>query len=392
MNNHPERQTARFEDFALPEPLLQAIGDLRFTRCTPIQAEVLPHTLQGRDAVGRAQTGTGKTAAFLVTIITAILAHPIAGRRRTGTPRAVAIAPVRELAQQITRDAEDLGQHTNIRTLTLIGGEPYEHQFQNMQERPVDLLVATPGRLLDFYRRRHVNFQRVEFLVIDEADRMLDMGFIRDVSTIIGAMPPKEKRQTMLFSATIDARVRRLANAWLEQPVTVEVAPEQVAAKDVKQVVYLVSMEQKYRVLHNILQEPEATSVLIFVNRRDRAQRLYDRLKKENIKCGLLSGAVAQERRERTLERFRGGKLQAVVATDVAGRGLHIEGISHVVNYDLPEYPEDYVHRIGRTGRAGQQGHSISMACEDGAFFLPAIEALLGEKLSCIVPSDKMLA
>ncbi len=391
MNNNPEKQITRFEDFALPEPLLRAIDDLGFTACTPIQAEVLPHTLERKDAIGRAQTGTGKTAAFLVTIIAGILARRATGRRGTGKPRAVAIAPVRELAQQIARDADDLGRYTDMRTLTLIGGEPYENQFQDMQERPVDLLVATPGRLLDFHRRRHVDFQQVEFLVIDEADRMLDMGFIRDVSTVIGAMPPKEKRQTMLFSATIDARVQRLANAWLEKPITVEVEPEQVAARDVKQVVYLVSREQKYRVLHNILREPEAVSVLIFANRRDTVQQLYNRLRKEDINCGLLSGAVTQERRERTLERFRNGKIQSVVATDVAGRGLHIDGISHVVNYDLPEYPEDYVHRIGRTGRAGQQGHSISMACEDGAFFLPAIEKLLGEKLSCIVPAEEML-
>ena len=392
MSTDAQRQLARFEDFDLPQPLLQAISDLGFACCTPIQEEALPHTLAGGDVIGRAQTGTGKTAAFLITIITDLLTRPAEGGRRTGEPLAVAIAPVRELAQQITRDAKDLGRHTNIRTLTLIGGEPYDNQLREMQKQPLDLLVATPGRLLDFHRRRDVNFRRVKFLVIDEADRMLDMGFIRDVSTVIGAMPAKEERQTMLFSATIDARVRRLANAWLRQPKLVEVEPEQVAAKDVEQVVYLVSAEQKYRVLYNLLCRPEATSVLSFVNRRDTAQRLYNKLKKDDIRCGLLSGAVAQERRERTLERFRSGDLQVVVATDVAGRGLHIDGISHVVNYDLPEYPEDYVHRIGRTGRAGQQGHSISMACENGAFFLPAIEKLLGEKLSCIVPAEEMLA
>lgn len=382
--------TTLFEDFDLPAPLLASIQALGFERCTPIQAQALPHALGGRDIIGRAQTGTGKTAAFLIAILNAKL-RDNSNERGEGAPKAVVIAPVRELAQQIARDAEDLSRGFDFNIVNLIGGVPYDPQRKQMSQ-PVDLVVATPGRLLDFHSQRHISLRGVRYAVIDEADRMLDMGFIRSVSSIIGAMPSKGKRQTMMFSATVDARVRRLASAWLNDPVMVDIEPEHVASENVVQKIYLVSTEQKYPLLRNILRDTDVSSALIFVNRRDTAQRLHKSISGEGLKVGLMSGAVRQEQRDKTLQKFRDGSLKALVATDVAGRGLHIEGVSHVVNYDLPMDPEDYVHRIGRTGRAGASGYSISLACEDGVFNLQAIESLLKRRLDYETPPTELLA
>jgi ATP-dependent RNA helicase RhlB len=353
---------------------------------------VLPHTLQGHDAIGKAQTGTGKTAAFLVTIFNDQLVHPPEGERFVGEPRALVIAPTRELVMQIAADAVELGRHTGLKVCTLIGGMDYQKQLNHLQREIVDLVVATPGRLIDFMGRRDVYLDRVEILVLDEGDRMLDMGFIPQVKRIVRATPEKSHRQTLLFSATFSEDMINLSQQWTFNPVRVEIEPEHIATDSVDQKVYLVSSEQRYRVLNNLLRTQEASSVIIFANRRDQVRKLHERLRKSGVSCGILSGEVPQNKRTRTLEQFKQGELKVLVATDVAGRGIHVEGVSHVINYNLPEDPEDYVHRIGRTGRAGATGISISFASEDDAFLLPDIETLLGHKLDCEHPPGELLS
>jgi len=376
----------RFHDLDLPLPVMQAIADLGFEYCSPIQAAVLPHTLDGLDAVGKAQTGTGKTAAFLITAICDLLANPIDGERYTGEPRVVVIAPTRELVMQIAKDAEDLTKHANLHVEMLIGGMDYAAQLKRVQRNVVDIVVATPGRLIDFMTRGDLRLDMVEIMVIDEADRMLDMGFIPQVRRIVRACPAKDQRQTLLFSATFTEDVIRLTEQWTIDPVRIEMEPDRVASDSVDQKVYMVGSKDKFQVLKNILKSDEVTSAIVFANRRDQTRWLYERLSKSSITCGMLSGEVAQQKRTSTLKRFKDGNIKVLVATDVAGRGIHVNGISHVINYNLPEDPEDYVHRIGRTGRAGETGTSISLACEDDAFMLLDIEALLGEKLACEQP------
>jgi ATP-dependent RNA helicase RhlB len=298
----------------------------------------------------------------------------------------VIIAPTRELVMQIAEDAQELGRFTGLHTVTMIGGADYQKQLSKVNRAPVDLVVATPGRLIDFMERRDLALDRVEILVLDEADRMLDMGFIPQVKRIVRTTPRKEDRQTLLFSATFTQDVMNLAQQWTFEPVTVEIEPERVATASVDQKVYLVASRDRFSVLIDLLQEAEVESVIIFANRRDQVRRLHEKLRKAGVHCGMLSGEVTQAKRTRTLEQFKSGQCKVLVATDVAGRGIHVEGISHVVNYNLPEDPEDYVHRIGRTGRAGATGVSISFASEDDAFLLPDIEALLGHSLACISP------
>ena len=376
----------KFDTLKLDVTVQKGIDALGFEFCSPIQAQILPHTLGGNDAIGKAQTGTGKTAAFLITIFNDLLSHPIEGERFLGEPRAVIIAPTRELVMQIAEDAKELGRFTGLQTVTMIGGADYQKQLSKVNRAPVDLVVATPGRLIDFMERRDLALDRVEILVLDEADRMLDMGFIPQVKRIVRTTPRKEDRQTLLFSATFTQDVMNLAQQWTFEPVTVEIEPERVATASVDQKVYLVASRDRFSVLMDLLHDDEVESVIIFANRRDQVRRLHEKLRKAGVHCGMLSGEVTQAKRTRTLEQFKSGQCKVLVATDVAGRGIHVEGISHVVNYNLPEDPEDYVHRIGRTGRAGASGVSISFASEDDAFLLPDIEALLGHSLACISP------
>ena len=376
----------QFSSFNLDKTVQRGIDALGFEFCSPIQGQILPHTLAGNDAIGKAQTGTGKTAAFLITIFNDLLSHPIAGERFLGEPRAVIIAPTRELVMQIAADAEELGRFTGLKTVTLIGGADYQKQLGKVNAAPVDIVVATPGRLIDFMERRDLALDRVEILVLDEADRMLDMGFIPQVKRIVRATPHKEDRQTLLFSATFTQDILNLAKQWTYEPVTVEIEPERVATASVDQRVYLVASRERFSVLMDLLDAADVERIIIFANRRDQVRRLYEKLRKVGVQCGMLSGEITQAKRTRTLENFKLGRTKVLVATDVAGRGIHVEGISHVVNYNLPEDPEDYVHRIGRTGRAGATGVSISFASEDDAFLLPDIEALLGHTLPCVAP------
>ena len=387
----PEKDgETRFHDFDLPDEIMHAVHDLGFKYCTPIQGKVLGYATQHKNIAGRAQTGTGKTAAFLICIFSQFLKEKRT-KRMPGTPRALILAPTRELVMQIAKDADDLGKHCDFRCLAVYGGIDFEKQRNELRDNQIDLIAATPGRLIDFKGRGVLDLKQLEVLVIDEADRMLDMGFIPDVKKIIRATPPKDKRQTMLFSATLTEDVLRLASQWMPDPVICEVDPEQVAVDTVEQLVYTVTAREKFPLLYNLLEREKTSRVLMFGNRRDTTQRLADNLRRHGIDCEYLSGAVRQDKRQKVLEGFRAGKIRIVVATDVAGRGLHVENISHVINYDFPYEPEDYVHRIGRTGRAGVAGTAISFACEDESFVIPEIEEYIGESLKCLVPEPELL-
>ena len=383
-----ETGKTRFHDLGLPVPILHAIADAGFLYCTPIQAEILPATLKGRDAFGRAQTGTGKTAAFLITVLNRMMANPLRGKRSPGTPRVLIIAPTRELVMQIADEARVLSKYCHVSIVSVFGGMDYEKQRRKLHGSPVDIIVATPGRLLDFKRRRDLDLKHVEILILDEADRMLDMGFIPDVRQIVYSTPHKDKRQTMFFSATLTPDVTRLSASWTKDPVSVEIEPEQVAVDTVEQVVYIVTTDEKFALMYNIITRNNLQRVLVFCNRRDETRRLAGMLDRYRIHCAVLSGEVPQKKRIRTLEQFKAGKIRVLVATDVAGRGIHIEDMDYVINYTLPHDPEDYVHRIGRTGRAGAVGTSISFACEEDSFYLPAIEEFIGRSLQCIPPED----
>lgn len=382
----------RFHDFNLPDDVLHAVADLNFEYCTGIQAETIPAALSGKDIIGKAQTGTGKTAAFLVGIITDLIDYPLTEKPRLGEPRALVVAPTRELALQIAEDAKGLAKYSNLHVVSLVGGMDYDKQRQKLKKKPVDILVATPGRLIDFVNRKDVDLWNVEVLVLDEADRMLSMGFIPDVRTIVRNTPRKgADRQTLLYSATFTDDILNLAEQWTLDAVKIEIAPEIKTTDNVTQTVYLVSGEEKYRLLRNYMDKDHAEKVIVFGNRRDETRRLADRLCKDGIKAALMSGEIPQQKRVRTLEDFRSGKIQVLVATDVAGRGIHIDGVTHVFNYQLPEDPDDYVHRIGRTGRAGATGASICFACEDDSFLIPEIEAETGVKLECVHPEAELL-
>ena len=387
----PQEGKTRFHDFKLAPELMHAIQDLGFPYCTPIQAQVLGFTLAGKDAIGRAQTGTGKTAAFLISIITQLLQTPPPKERYMGEPRALIIAPTRELVVQIAKDAADLTKYTGLNVMQFVGGMDFDKQLKLLEARHCDILVATPGRLLDFNQRGEVHLDMVEVMVLDEADRMLDMGFIPQVRQIIRQTPPKNERQTLLFSATFTEDVMNLAKQWTTEPSIVEIEALSPANANVEQHVYAVAGADKYKLLYNLVTDNGWERVMVFANRKDEVRRIEERLVRDGVNAAQLSGDVPQHKRIKTLEGFREGKIRVLVATDVAGRGIHIDGISHVINFTLPEVPDDYVHRIGRTGRAGADGVSISFAGEDDSYQLPAIETLLGHKISCEMPPTELL-
>ena len=380
--------TVELASYDLPEEVRQGIAEAGFVYATPIQAKTLPITLAGRDVAGQAQTGTGKTAAFLITVFTRFLRHP---RPRPGRgPRCLVVAPTRELVVQIRDDAEKLGKHTGLKTLAVFGGMDYRRQRDALQGSP-DLLVGTPGRLIDYERQGATTFRDVEILVIDEADRMFDMGFIQDLRKILRRCPPYNRRQTMLFSATLSVRVMELAYEHTNNAQKIEVEPERVGAHGITEVLYHVSSSEKFRLLLGLLKREGGKRVLIFVNRRSTAVDLVRGLSANGYPTRALAGNVPQDRRLKILNDFKDGKLAVLVATDVASRGLHIEGVSHVINYDLPQDAEDYVHRIGRTGRAGAEGAAVSLACDDYVFSLDAIQKLIGREIPVEWPSENLI-
>lgn len=388
----PAENKKRFHDFNLPLPLMHAIFDLQYKYCTPIQAELLAEVLKGRDAFGQAQTGTGKTAAFLISIITHIYKNRLKEKPKTGTPRALILAPTRELVIQIAKEASALSKYMKMNIISVYGGMHYKKQRSILEKERIDLVVATPGRLLDFCKTKVIFLGKVEILVLDEADRMLDMGFIPDVKEIIRKTPKRESRQTLFFSATLSDRVKRLAYSWTTDPVQVTIDPEQVTVDLVQQIFYLVERSEKMLVLSNLIKLKNIQKSIVFCNRKDETKTVAKFLEESGVKCEVLSGDVDQRKRLKTLEGFKTGDIRILVATDIAGRGIHVDNVEYVFNYSLPDDPEDYVHRIGRTGRAGLTGISVSLAGEDDSFAIPAIEKLTGRKFEFEYPPEELLS
>ncbi|HJO96080.1 MAG TPA: DEAD/DEAH box helicase [Victivallales bacterium] len=379
----------RFSDFDIQKEILCGLQSSKFKYCTEIQRECIPHLLLQKDIAGKAQTGTGKTAAFLISIFSHLLKNP-PKYRAPGMCRVLIIAPTRELAIQIYKDAEALGKYCGFNNLVVYGGTGYKKQQMALQ-KPIDILVGTPGRLLDYSSSKCLKLNKTEIFVIDEADRMLDMGFIPDVRRIVNQLPFPGKRQTMLFSATLSVEVMRLVKNWQVEPVMIEVQPDQIVAEPIEQLFYSVMQKDKNALLLWLLENEEVTKTLIFVNRRDFTQKLKNFLIRNNKAVDVLSGDIPQNKREKILGSFRKGRGNILIATDVASRGIHVDDVSHVINYDLPERAEDYIHRIGRTGRAGKKGKSISFLCEYGSYIMHDIEEALETEIKSIQPEPYML-
>lgn len=367
----------RFSDFPLHSDVIAALQDKGFEFCTPIQAKTLPRTLHGKDVAGQAQTGTGKTIAFLAATFHHLLTHQTdAGDQ----PRAIILAPTRELAIQIYNDAEAMAAHTGLRLQVVYGGEGYETQRQRLQHG-VDILVATTGRLIDYFKQGVFNFKHVQVMVLDEADRMFDLGFIKDIRYLMHRMPDPDQRLNMLYSATLSLRVRELAYEHMNDPEHVQIEPEHLTADRIEEELFYPSNPDKMALLQTLVEEEWPDKAIVFSNTKHGCEKVWGALSADGHRVGLLTGDVPQRKRIRILEDFTNGKLDILVATDVAARGLHIPAVTHVFNYDLPDDAEDYVHRIGRTGRAGASGQAISFACEQYAINLPAIETYIGHPI-----------
>lgn len=369
-----------FSSLNLVEPVARGVAEAGFVRCTPIQAETLPFALTGRDIAGQAQTGTGKTAAFLVAVFQRLLTEPSPPTRGPTSIRAICIAPTRELAVQIFNDAEQLGRYTGLRIAVVFGGVDYEKQRRQLEDG-VDVLIGTPGRIIDYYKQHVFDLRFVRCAVLDEADRMFDLGFIADIRYVLRRLPPAEQRQSMLFSATLSQRVLELAYEHMNDPELVRIEPEKITADLVRQTIYYPAMEEKIPLLVGLLRQYDAKRTMVFVNTKRQAERLEEVLQANNINAQAISGDVPQNKRLRFLKEFHAGDLAVLIATDVASRGLHVPDVSHVFNYDLPQDSADYVHRIGRTARAGATGDAISFACEEYAIALPDIEKYIGRKI-----------
>jgi ATP-dependent RNA helicase RhlB len=378
----------RFEDFEPPREVLAGLKDAGFEHCTPIQAQALPVLLQGRDVAGQAQTGTGKTAAFLVSVLSRLLAVP---ERKTGRPQALIMAPTRELSRQIYEEALVLGRHTDVSFLEVVGGIDYREQAESLS-KGVDVVIGTPGRIIDYYKQGVFKTQDIKFLVIDEADRLLDLGFEKDMRFILRKLPHFEKRQSMLFSATLSYRVLELTYEFMNLPEFIAVTPETVAVEGIEQSLFHIEKERKFSLMLGILKREEWSRILIFVNMKMAAERLARKLKANGLPAEGITGDLPQRKRFQLMERFKSGQLKILVATDVASRGIHVEDISHVINYDLPQDAENYVHRIGRTARAGKSGKSISFACDEYVYHLEPLEEMLGYKIPVIWPEDNWFA
>jgi ATP-dependent RNA helicase RhlB len=370
---------------------MEGIREAGFTHCTPIQAQTLPLALAGKDVAGQAQTGTGKTAAFLVALYQALLTRPAPSTRNPTSIRALVVAPTRELAVQIHHDAEILGRHTGFRHAVVYGGVDYEKQRRQLSEG-IDVLIGTPGRLIDYYKQHVFDMRHAQVLVLDEADRMFDLGFIADIRYILRRLPHPERRQSMLFSATLSYRVLELAYEHMNNPELVRIEPDKMTVDRVRQIMYYPSMEEKVPLLVGLLRQSEARRTMIFVNTKRMAERLESTLKANGFNAQALSGDVPQNKRLRFLRDFHNGDLAVLIATDVASRGLHIPDVSHVFNFDLPQDASDYVHRIGRTARAGAEGDAISFACEEFAVSLPEIEDYIGHKIPSAPIAHELLA
>ncbi|MCL1079606.1 ATP-dependent RNA helicase RhlB [Parashewanella spongiae] len=363
----------KFADLALDLKVKSALSENGFEFCTPIQALSLPVLLQTKDIAGQAQTGTGKTMAFLVATFNHLLTTPAPESRQLNQPRAIIMAPTRELAIQIAKDAKLLSDHTKLKVGIVFGGESYDVQMKVL-EKGVDILIGTTGRIIDYVRQGVISLSAIQAVVLDEADRMFDLGFIKDIRFLFRRMPDSKQRLNMLFSATLSMKVQELAYDHMNDPVKVEIAPEEKTSKNIKEELFYPSAEDKIPLLMSLIEEDWPEKAIVFANTKHICEKLWSWLEGDKHRVGLLTGDVPQKKRLRILEQFTSGKIDILVATDVAARGLHIADVSHVYNFDLPDDCEDYVHRIGRTGRAGQKGISVSFACEEYALNLPAIE------------------
>lgn len=378
----------RFEELNIHDKVLEGIRAAGFTRCTPVQALTLPEALRGKDVAVQSQTGTGKTAAFLIAVLSRMLSSPSPGRGPS--PRALIIAPTRELVVQIDAEAKLLGGPSGFRIIPVYGGIDYLKQRDDIA-KGVDVLVGTPGRLIDYLKQRVYSLRKTQFLVIDEADRLFDMGFISDLRFLLRRMAPYDKRQSMLFSATLSNRVLELCYEHMNNPERFSVNPEQVTVEQVEQGIYHVAKSEKPGLLLGILRREPAGRFLVFCNTKAQAERLELFLNANGFATAAITGDLNQKKRLRVLSRFKSGTLPILVATDVASRGLHIDGVTHVINYDLPQDPEDYVHRIGRTARAGASGKAIGLACEEYVFSLPDIEECIKQKIPVLPLTDDMI-
>lgn len=372
----------KFSQFPLSKSTQQALKQLGFVAPTPIQSQILAITLAGQDAIGQAQTGTGKTVAFLVSIIERLLKYPFLQdeARFLAEPRALILAPTRELAQQIFEECRNLCAQNSLYNLCITGGVDMDKQQKQLLRRPLDVLIGTPGRILDWTKKGVLFLDRVEVFVLDEADRMLDMGFIPDIKRVIKKLPDNTHRQSLLFSATFNSDVMHLAYRWLRNPYFVETKTTQKTSDNVAQYFYLVADDAKLSFVRNILAHDSVKKCIIFANQKSKVHRLAQSLQKQ-YRVATLSGDVVQKKREKHLQAFKDGKVDVLVATDVAGRGIHVDDITHVINYTLPEICDDYIHRIGRTGRAGQKGISLSLVGEEDAFNIPVLQKHLGKTI-----------
>ncbi|MFQ5588384.1 MAG: DEAD/DEAH box helicase [Nitrospiria bacterium] len=378
-----------FRSLPIHPLVLQGIDQLGFKACTPIQEETLPLTLVGKDVAGQAQTGTGKTAAFLVALFTRLLEKPEKPRTKRSSPRAIVIAPTRELVVQIQEEAKAIGGATDFSLLAVYGGVDYEKQRDQLAAG-TDILIGTPGRLIDYFKQKIYDLRRADVLVIDEADRMFDMGFIADLRYLLRRLPPFHQRQSMLFSATLSFRVMEMAYEHMNNPKKIEVTPEQVTAEKVNQLLFHVERSKKFSLLLGLLQRETWARTLIFVNTKHQGETLARRLTEQGHPAKAITGDLPQKKRLRYLEQFKGNLVHILVATDVASRGLHIEGVDLVVNYDFPQDREAYVHRIGRTARAGAMGKALSLADEEYVMSLEEVEAYIDQKIPVEWPEDAL--
>lgn len=375
----------------LPEALLKGINQAGFVYCTPIQAETLPLALNGVDVAGQAQTGTGKTAAYLLATMAQLIRHPSAPDRTIRQPRALIVSPTRELAVQIHKDAELISRYTDLRLAVVYGGAGYDAQRKRLEEG-VDILIGTPGRLIDYFKQHVFNLKATEVMVLDEADRMFDLGFIKDIRFILRRLPKPEKRLSMLFSATLSFKVTELAYEHMNNPQMIQVESDKITATQVREVSYYPANDEKIPLLIGLLRAMNATRTMVFVNTKRTGEEVQAYLENNGFHVATLSGDVPQRKRLQFLSQFEKGDIPILVATDVAARGLHIPGVSHVFNFDLPQDAEDYVHRIGRTARAGASGDAVSFVCETYAFSLPDIEEYIGHAIPSVAVTPELLA
>jgi len=384
----------RFSNLELSDSILHSLNSAGFNNCTPIQDRSLPLLLRDRDIAGQAQTGTGKTATFLLATFQRLLNDneaKEAANQPIKNPRAVILAPTRELAIQIHKDALLLSKHLPLKFALIYGGTDYQKQLDKIKSN-VDVIIGTPGRIIDFYKQQAFSLDHVQVSVLDEADRMFDLGFIKDIRYLLRRMPPHDQRLNMLFSATLSYKVTELAYEHMNNPVLIKIETETVTSKSIKQTAFCPSNEQKIPLLIGILQHYQPQRSIIFVNTKRCAELLDDTLNANGFKTAALSGDVPQEKRQRLLNDFQENNINLLIATDVAARGLHIADVSHVINYDLPQDVEDYVHRIGRTARFGASGEAISFICEDYAYSMPDIESYIGEKVPVQPVTPELLA